>query len=956
MLESYRRNVNFIKKYAKALNASSGSEVDSNANVENKNITTCMGELPKREIIGTNRLLMHDKLTELYGVELANEYIRQLNDHEIYKHDETSILPYCVSITMYPFLFNGLTDIGGISTAPTNLQAFQGSFINLVFAIASQFAGAVATPEYLMYLDYFIRKEYGNDYYKHVEDIVVKSIKPKTIDKVITDGFEQVVYSMNQPASARNFQSVFWNIAYFDKPYFDGMFSEFVFPDLTSPTWDSVNWLQKRFMKWFNRERLKTILTFPVETMNLLNDGKEYVDKEYRDFQAEMYAEGHSFFTYTSNSVDSLASCCFDGNQKVLTKSSNGVSLLSFKELYDSKYEDTKRNFTVYHNGSWAKGKTIRLDGRQEYKIVTVNNKEIVVTDNHINPTLEGNKKTTELSTNDYLLFNNLQLDTFPEKNEKLTYEQGMLIGMYLGDGSIYEKENCDSIQTSLSLCKEKYERSIDILNKASSQLNSIHDWKLSTQYNNVYPLFTSSKEVATFIRKYVSGKYSQEKELNLTCLLQSSDFRKGILEGYYLTDGGNSNRIYTTSKNLVEQIEVLISSLGMNSIIDISDRTDEKVIIRGEEFNRNYPLYCIRYYSNGNKRSMGDVFKIFNNSIYFKIKSIEKIEEIPKYVYCFEMENEDEPYFTLPNGIITHNCRLKNELQDNTFSYTLGAGGVSTGSKGVVTINLNRLVQTATKNNIDISVAIREQVKKVHKYLIAYNDIITDYFNARMLPIFDAGYISLEKQFLTIGINGFVEGAESLGIEISPNDEYFEYGEKILKPIYDLNKSMKTKDLMFNTEFVPAENLGVKNSKWDKEDGYFVPRECYNSYFYIVEDESCNILDKFILHGNKLTRYLDGGSALHMNLDEHLSKEQYIKLGEVAIKTGSQYYTYNVPNTICNDCGYISKHRLDKCEKCGSDNLDYATRIIGYLKRVSKFAEARIKEAKVRFYGKFTS
>lgn len=609
MLESYRRNVNFIKKYAKALNASSGSEVDSNANVENKNITTCMGELPKREIIGTNRLLMHDKLTETFGVELADEYIRQLNDHEIYKHDETSIMPYCVSITMYPFLFGGLKDIGGISTAPTNLQAFQGSFINLVFAIASQFAGAVATPEYLMYLDYFIRKEFGNDYYKHSEDVVVRAVKEKTIDKVITDGFEQVVYSMNQPAAARNFQSVFWNIAYFDKPYFDGMFSEFVFPDLTSPTWDSVNWLQKRFMKWFNKERLKTFLTFPVETLNLLNDGKEYVDKEYRDFQAEMYSEGHSFFTYTSDSVDSLASC-----------------------------------------------------------------------------------------------------------------------------------------------------------------------------------------------------------------------------------------------------------------------------------------------------------------------------------------------------------CRLKNELQDNTFSYTLGAGGVSTGSKGVITINLNRLVQDATKNNIDISVAVSEQVKKVHQYLIAYNSIITDYFNAHMLPIYDSGYISLEKQFLTIGINGFVEGAEFLGIDITPNDKYFEYGEKILKPIYDLNKSMKTKELMFNTEFVPAENLGVKNSKWDKEDGYFVPRECYNSYFYIVEDESCNILDKFILHGNKLTKYLDGGSALHMNLDEHLSKEQYIKLGEVAIKTGSQYYTYNIPNTICNDCGYISKRRLNKCERCDSDNLDYATRIIGYLKRVSKFSEARIKEAKARFYGKFTS
>ncbi len=617
MLESYRRNVNFIKKYAKAINASSGSEVDANANVENKNITTCMGEIPKKQIIGTNRLLMHDKLTEMYGEDVANKYIEQLESHEIYKHDETSILPYCVSITMYPFLFGGLKEIGGISTAPTNLQAFQGSFINLVFAIASQFAGAVATPEFLTYLDYFIRKEYGNDYYLKANEVVTSGLRPKTIDKIITDGFEQVVYSMNQPAAARNFQSVFWNIAYFDKPYFDGIFGDFVFPDGTEPTWESVSWLQKRFMQWFNKERLKTVLTFPVETLNLLNDGTKSVDEEYADFQAEMYANGHSFFTYTSNSVDSLASC-----------------------------------------------------------------------------------------------------------------------------------------------------------------------------------------------------------------------------------------------------------------------------------------------------------------------------------------------------------CRLKNEIQDNVFSYTLGAGGVSTGSKGVLTININRLVQNTIKDVNEpreiilekIAKAVNEQVEYCHKYLLAFNSIIQDYFNAKLLPIYDAGYISLEKQFLTIGINGFVEGAEYLGIDISPNDEYFKYGESILKPIYDSNKKARTKEVMFNTEFVPAENLGVKNAKWDKEDGYFVPRDCYNSYFYKVEDETCNLIDKFILHGNKLTQYLDGGSALHANLEEHLTKEQYKQLQNVAIKTGCSYYTYNIPNTICNDCGHISKHKLNKCPKCGSENLDYATRVIGYLKRVSKFSEARIKEAKERYYGMFTS
>jgi len=601
---SYEKYVNFINKYKKAINASSGSEVDANANVENKNIATLQGELSKRDIIGTNRLLMVNKLTEMYGIDMADEYIRQLDSHEIYKHDETSVMPYCVSITMYPFLFEGLKSIGGLSEPPQNLDSFCGAFINLVFAIASQFAGAVSTPEFLTYLDYFIRREYGDDYYLNSDKTVTTGNRPKTIDKVITDKFSQVVYSLNQPAAARNFQSVFWNIAYFDKNYFDGIFHDFIFPDDTEPTWDSVKWLQKRFMKWFNAERLKKPLTFPVETVNLLDNGIDYVDKEWFDFVAEMYAEGHSFFTYRSNSVDSLASC-----------------------------------------------------------------------------------------------------------------------------------------------------------------------------------------------------------------------------------------------------------------------------------------------------------------------------------------------------------CRLRNGIQNNTFSFTLGAGGVSTGSKGVITININRLVQNATKEGKDISNAVSEQVKKVHCYLKAFNEIMRDNFNAKLLPVYDAGYISLDKQYLTLGINGFVEGAEFLGIQISPNEEYFKYGEKILKPIYELNKAERTDELMFNTEFVPAENLGVKNAKWDKEDGYFVPRECYNSYFYIVEDDSTNTVDKFILHGDKLTKYLDGGSALHANLNEHLTKEQYKVLMLDAIKTGCSYFTFNIPNTICNDCGHISKHRMDHCEACGSKNIDYLTRVIGYLKRVSAFSEARQKEAAKRYY-----
>ena len=601
---NYRKKLNYIKKYRDARNAATGSQFDSNANVENKNVTTLAGELTKEEFIGTNRLLMCDKLTEMYGIDFAKEYLRQLEFHEIYKHDETSIYPYCVSITMYPFLFNGMKDIGGKSDAPKHLQSFCGSFINLVFAIASQFAGAVATPEFFTYMDYFIRKEYGDDYYLNLDKVVDLSAYKRTIDKVITEYFQQVTYSLNQPAAARNFQSVFWNVGYFDEPYFRGIFKDFVFPDGTEPKWESVNWLQKRYMKWFNNERLKKELTFPVESMSLLNDGNDFVDQDAFDFTAEMYAEGHSFFTYTSSSVDSLSSC-----------------------------------------------------------------------------------------------------------------------------------------------------------------------------------------------------------------------------------------------------------------------------------------------------------------------------------------------------------CRLRNEIQENEFSYTLGAGGVATGSKGVMTININRLVQNAVRDGVDISDAVREQVEKVHKYLLAFNEIIKEEFESNLLGVYNAGYISLAKQYLTVGINGFVEGAEFLGIDISPNEEYYEYGEKILKPIYELNKRDRTKDVMFNTEFVPAENLGVKNAKWDKEDGYVVPRDCYNSYFYIVEDESCDLITKLILHGGKLTKYLDGGSACHLNSSEHLTKDQYKNLLRIAVKEKTPYLTFNVPNTVCNDCGHITKQYTDHCPKCGSENVDYLTRVIGYLKRISKFSSARIEEAKKRYY-----
>lgn len=594
----------FLAEYCEAANAATGSKYDANANVEHKNIATLIGELPKSNFIRLNRRLLTDRIKKMYGKELANEYVDKLNHHFIYKNDETSLANYCASITMYPWLIGGTTSIGGNSTAPTNLKSFCGGFVNMVFMVSSMLSGACATPEFLMYMNYFIGMEYGKDYYKNADKVVDLSLKQRTIDKIITDCFEQIVYSINQPTGARNYQAVFWNVAYYDKYYFESIFGNFYFPDGSQPDWNSLSWLQKRFMTWFNTERTKAVLTFPVETMALLTKDGECMDKEWGDFTAEMYSKGHSFFTYMSDNADSLSSC-----------------------------------------------------------------------------------------------------------------------------------------------------------------------------------------------------------------------------------------------------------------------------------------------------------------------------------------------------------CRLRNEITDNGFSYTLGAGGVSTGSKSVLTVNLNRCIQYAVNNNLDYKEYLGEIVDLCHKVQLAYNENLKNLQEHGMLPLFDAGYINISRQYLTIGINGLVEAAEFMGLKITPNDEYRDFVQGVLGIIEKYNKKYRSKDVMFNCEMIPAENVGVKHAKWDREDGYFVPRDCYNSYFYVVEDDSLNIIDKFKLHGAPYIEHLTGGSALHMNLEEHLSKQQYAQLLKIAAKEGCNYFTFNIPNTICNDCGTIDKRYLHECPHCHSKNVDYLTRIIGYLKRVSNFSQARQEEAARRYY-----
>lgn len=358
----------FIENYKRSSNTANAT-VDDNSNVGCKNIGVLNAEIHKEDNIKTTRAMIMDKLKELYPDFNAKNYIKDLNNHIIYKHDESSFAipaPYCVSITMYPFLTDGIKKLGGLSARPMNLDSYCGIYCNLIFNISSQFAGAVASGEFLLYFVYFCKKEWGEDFWKRSNEVVSRSkSKEKTILSEIHQKWQQVIYTLSQPAGSRNGQSPFVNFSYFDKPFFEGMFGNFYFPDGSQPDWESLCWAQKEFMKWFNAERLRCVLTFPVESVTLIYRNGKFEDEDMYNFVCEEYARGHSFFTYISDTVDSLSSCCFDGTE-IIEFEKDGIEMKMPMKEFIERYGDNKYEGNVidniyinsYDNEGNQKGKT----------------------------------------------------------------------------------------------------------------------------------------------------------------------------------------------------------------------------------------------------------------------------------------------------------------------------------------------------------------------------------------------------------------------------------------------------------------------------------------------------------------------------------------------------------------------------------------------------------------------
>lgn len=629
-----RNRIDYMSKYSDSLeNAATSSETDANANVTMKNVANLEGEVYKT----TNRIIqrqrMKDKLNELYP-EIADYYEKDLDNKIIYIHDEASspaLKAYCMAASLYPLMMEGTGNIDGVTpSAPNDIQSFSGQVTNLVFLLSSQVKGAVALAEYIVALNYYVIKEFGSNWHEKLDVIINNdySLERKTIKDSIRKGMKQFIYGINQPAGNRSYNSPFSNLNFFDKYYYKALFEDFYYPNGTRPEWKAIDTLQRIFMELLRELREIKPLTFPVTSICALHDNNDCLDKDCKDWIAEEWAKGSSFFLYLSNNPTSISSC-----------------------------------------------------------------------------------------------------------------------------------------------------------------------------------------------------------------------------------------------------------------------------------------------------------------------------------------------------------CRVQNEILDNTFSSTTGLTGVMTGSCNVITLNLSRIVQNhyienwgkSPLNSVDITKNFDWKssfkqyliniLNRIYKYHIAYKTMLYDMEDKKMFSSSNAGYIYISKLFSTIGVIGYCEAAEFLGFKVNNNKEYKDFLAFVFGIIQEQNKlhSIQDKDkpFIFNLEAIPGENLAVKFYEQDKKDGYVVPenQNLYSSYFFKQWDPNVSILDKIKLHNKEVNTYCGGGQACHIHLEEHLSKEQYLKLIDIAVKEGCNYFTFNIPMSECKNCGHTVNAPIKKCPICKSTNIDWWVRIIGFLRPVSSFSAARQIEASKRVY-----
>lgn len=807
----------------------------------------------------------------------------------------------CFNFSTYDLMTKGLPFVKKIkSEPPKHLSSFCGQLVHFTSYASNQVMGAVGLADLLIVMSYYVKKEFEENPLIQ-EDYIWRNVKQE---------LQAIIYSCNQPFRG-GLQSGFYNVSVYDDYFLDSMIPDYLFPDGSNPDKNIVKKLQDMYINLMNETMEISPITFPVTTACFCVDSdRNILDEDFLDYISQKNKKW-AFINIYAGESSTLSSCCFDGRQKTLTKVGNKVYNMSFSELYDSEIKNDE-NFLVFNDGKWSKAKVIRLKGSIINKIITENGKKMFVTGNHQFPTLNGLKFASNLTTEDYIKSTTFNYDTFVKDGTNVDYCLGRIAALAIKNGTEDSKNSyiIDVKNTDIS----KYE----------SDIKQLRDYYLS---DFIVTYKSYSDKIRIFIESFffnsIVEKCKSDFGFNINVCSENYNFREGFLKSF-LND--KYNDVYVENKHCVRNIEVLCTTLGIST--DIKKRKD------------GYSVNILLTDSPVTSR-------------YFKIKQIEKWEVLPEYVYCFQMDDEKDPFFTLPGGIISHNCRLRSKKNNEYLGYSnsFGSGGTQIGSFGVVTINLPQIALLSSKNEEDFFNRLGEMADFATKINHTKRYILQKRIDKGALPLYDFGFMSIQKQYATIGLTGINECVEIMGYNILKEDGQ-NFCHKMFEFLNNFNDKMDSKfKYAHNLEQTPSENSAIKLASKDKLLGLQENYELYSNQF-IPLVVNADLLDRIRLQGMFDSEF-SGGSILHANFDSPVENYEDIKeMIRVAVKCGVVYHAINYNLQKCED-GHMSVGKKTICPVCGKPITDNYIRVVGFIVNVKNFHQTRREHdyAKRQFY-----
>lgn len=947
-----REKIDYITRYSKSKeNAASNSNTDANANNSVKNVSSIEAEVFKDKNRLIQRQMMKDKLNVMFP-EVAKQYAKDIEHHTLYVHDESSSAiqkAYCGAYTLYPLMTEGVGNIDNITPCPPNdIQSFSGQVTNLVFALSAQSKGAVALGDYMIALNYYVVKEFGSNYYEKLDSIMCNSNvvdwQKYTIRRDIRKAFKQFIYGINQPAGNRGFQCV---------------------------TEDTELWTPNGFKKFSELKAGDLCYTYrngkfqvePILALTVKDFDGDLLQFCSRDYQQTVTPE-HRVLNYKTNSDElrlTPASELFNKTairvpvSGVLEKEDYNISDAGIKLLaalytdgsfdYQEGHGDARTTFYVStkRNGYHILKESLEIEqiGYSEYES-KASIKNVAV----IRPEKKSIRKFASLIDYNKKDIADILFE-FSPKQLRMFFDTWAQF-----DGQTRNKDNSRlMLQCDNELIADKIQR---------LALQAGFNSKIDYRYRKANGVFKES-----YTRYVIIYKSTDKRSI--------THYKKVPYKGKVWCPSTNAGIVVFREKNKMPYITGNCPFTNINI------------------FDKYYfqTMFGDFYYPDGTQpqwEAIDALQRIFVEllreirllkPVTFPVVTIALLYDENGYKdkeyadFCAEEWAKGSSHFLYHSdnaNAISSCCRVSNKITENTFSSTTGMTGVMTGSCNVITLNINRIIQDCdkafgirqhggwTENTSFIKDYLQDILKRVYKYHIAYKTMLYELEDEGMITYSNAGYLYIKKLYSTVGVLGYYEAAKFLGLEDN-SEEYKRFMAFIMKTISDYNKKNsihdKKRPFVFNLEAVPGENLAVKLYNWDKADGYVVPEDqnLYNCYFFNPWKEE-NILNKIKLHGGEISKASDGGQGCHLNLSDHLSKSQYLKVMDVARHEKCNYFTFNIPMSECEDCHHVVNGPIKECPICHSKRISYYTRIIGFLVKVSNWSKERQKEFTKRYFG----